>query len=283
MNALFLRIAIFTGCLASVGFIFWLDTVTTVWLSLSIFLLVPIWIAAWYVGEYSGYVIGGLASFAAFAVESNIYPADIPTWVLAWNASSKTAFFMLFAMMAARMRRSLDHEREVSRSDALTGTATRRVLCECLEREIAAARRNRRNFALAYIDLDNFKAVNDQHGHAVGDEALILVASTIRAHIRGAEVLARLGGDEFAVLLRDTDATGAQKAVMRLRDALLAAMRSREWPITFSIGVTVYDGVLEATPEQLISATDAVMYEVKRDSKDAMLLRAVGAERREAA
>ena len=264
------KVAVFCACAAVVALIGWADYATGIYLSLSIFLLVPIWAVAWYVGEHSGYVIGALASIASFFIDSNIYPPEVPMGVIAWNFSSKTAFFMLFAMLVARQRASLYAERAVASRDALTGIATRRVLFEHLEHEIAGVRRSHRPLALAYIDLDNFKAVNDERGHAAGDAALVLVADTIRSHIRDTELLARLGGDEFAVVMHGTTVAGARKATERLRETLLEAMRAQDLPITFSIGVFVYDGSEPATAESLIRTTDALMYDVKHSTKDAV-------------
>ena len=100
--------------------------------------------------------------------------------------------------------------RASSRSDPLTGVANSRVFLELLKREIARARRYKRPLTLAYLDLDNFKSVNDILGHAMGDKVLQTVVSTVNANIRVTDVVGRLGGDEFVLLLPETDMQGAR-------------------------------------------------------------------------
>jgi diguanylate cyclase (GGDEF)-like protein len=115
--------------------------------------------------------------------------------------------------------------------------------------------------------LDNFKEVNDAHGHQAGDELLRLVAQLLEANVRKADTVARLGGDEFALLMPDTELTNAKAVVGRLQARLLQAMRSRRYPVTFSIGVSVFQ-TPPASVEETIRAADQLMYAVKRSGKN---------------
>ncbi len=129
------------------------------------------------------------------------------------------------------------------------------------------AARYQHPFTLAYIDLDNFKLVNDRFGHATGDRALSTVAGFIREHSRRTDALARLGGDEFALLLPETDEDVARAAIAKLRKGLTQEMQRHGWPVTFSIGV-VTCRACPGSADELIAAADRLMYSVKNGGKD---------------
>ena len=131
--------------------------------------------------------------------------------------------------------------------------------------------------ALVYVDLDNFKLVNDRLGHQAGDDALHRVAGILSAGARGGDLVARLGGDEFALWLEDTDEKGARvKAAALLADGRpLAALSSDEArPLGLSVGIAVWDPVAVETLDQLVERADAAMYEVKRRGKGSALVAA---------
>ena len=112
---------------------------------------------------------------------------------------------MIFTLLLSSLKRALDRERELSGTDVLTGIRNARSFREVLGAEIERSKRFQRPFTVAYLDLDNFKTVNDCHGHEHGDELLRLVGNTILTGIRKTDTVARLGGDEFALLLPETE------------------------------------------------------------------------------
>jgi diguanylate cyclase (GGDEF)-like protein len=122
---------------------------------------------------------------------------------------------------------------------------------------------------LAYIDLDNFKIMNDQFGHSVGDQVLRTVVSSARKYLRKTDVVARLGGDEFALLMPETDQESARIALSKIQSGLLEEMRQSHWPITFSIGVLTCMATPQTT-DALVSLADELMYSVKRNGKNAI-------------
>lgn len=150
--------------------------------------------------------------------------------------------------------------------DALTGLPNRRLFQERLERELKQALRARQRLAVLFIDLDNFKAVNDAFGHAVGDLLLGETARRLQACVRESDTVARLGGDEFTVLIRDI---ADSAAVQRVAEAIVQSLRE---PLGLqgevaeacaSIGVTFFPDDAE-TPEALIRNADQAMYAAKR-------------------
>lgn len=163
----------------------------------------------------------------------------------------------------------------LSRTDELTGLLNRRAFFEEMEARIERERSNSGAGALFFVDLDNFKLVNDVHGHHRGDEALVAVASILTENTRPGDLVSRFGGDEFALWL---DRTDDESAVPRARELLKAAKRLREFsgdenrPLSFSIGVATWAPGMAETVAGLTGRADAAMYEIKRGSKGGYVL-----------
>lgn len=141
------------------------------------------------------------------------------------------------------------------------------VFLELLSWEVERFRRHQRPLTLAYLDVDNFKTVNDSYGHSVGDQLLRSLSHTLKTNIRSVDIVARLGGDEFALLLPETDYRSAQVVVTRLQDKLLAAMAVKSFPVGFSIGVVTFLSLPESIDE-MIELVDHLMYDVKNSGKN---------------
>jgi diguanylate cyclase (GGDEF)-like protein len=151
-------------------------------------------------------------------------------------------------------------------SDPLTGAANIRVLGSEIEREIQRLRRFGRPFALAYLDLDQFKAVNDTLGHRAGDDVLRGVAAFLDEQARGFDTVARLGGDEFAILMPETDEDAARAALERVADGLADVVRLAA-PTVEGVGASIGASVFLGAPwsvDQALSLADGLMYEAKR-------------------
>lgn len=165
----------------------------------------------------------------------------------------------------------IDHRKELetlSRTDGLTGLLNRRAFTDELQSRLARAGGNAG--ALFYVDLDNFKPVNDLHGHDKGDDALLAVAEMLQAATRPGDLVARLGGDEFALWLDRTDASAAETRADELLDqssALLPLSGGPEIPLGFSIGIAVHDPDADEDIAALTARADAAMYAVKKNGK----------------
>jgi diguanylate cyclase (GGDEF)-like protein/PAS domain S-box-containing protein len=172
-------------------------------------------------------------------------------------------------------RKLLEQELELrSRSDPLTGMLNRRSFDEALAAQLAHARRYKRGGALLIVDLDRFKQINDEFGHAAGDEALRTVSRVLAENLRETDtvgrdeggLVARLGGDEFALLLPETDTAGAEAVGERLVAALAAEplrLDDREVRLGASIGIATFAHGEGGTAEDLLAAADRAMYVVK--------------------
>jgi diguanylate cyclase (GGDEF)-like protein/PAS domain S-box-containing protein len=154
--------------------------------------------------------------------------------------------------------------------DPVTGLANRAMFAEQVRHAIARARREERTPAVIFLDLDDFKTVNDSLGHAAGDEVLVEFARRLDDTVRGADVAARFGGDEFAVLLEDVaESQAAADAAQRILELLAQPMRAghRDVTLTGSIGISVFGQDDARDADELIRDADAAMYIAKRDGK----------------
>jgi diguanylate cyclase (GGDEF)-like protein len=238
-------------------------------LSLFIFYLIPVSLATWFAGPTAGIALSVLSAIAwSLADVLDIHP-DRNAAVPYWNLFMELSFFFLASSVLAGLRSSMEREQKQGRIDYLTGAVNSRFFAELAEREIQRALRYRHIFTAAYLDLDNFKAVNDNKGHQEGDRLLRLVVSTITDSIRATDIVARLGGDEFIILFPETGRDMARTAVEKIREKLLEIMIANDWPVTFSFGLVTFDSAPQSVTH-LVRLADAVMYEVKNSGKDGL-------------
>jgi diguanylate cyclase (GGDEF)-like protein len=142
-------------------------------------------------------------------------------------------------------------------TDPLTSLPNRRGL-----EQLVSERRGRRSFAVLAIDIDNLKRVNDRHGHAVGDELLVLVAEAVQRALREGDVLARTGGDELVVFTFDADEASACAVAQRALDSVRSEHRRRLEP---RISIRVACGSPEEAPDDVLRRADTALYRAKRD------------------
>jgi diguanylate cyclase (GGDEF)-like protein len=190
-----------------------------------------------------------------------------------------------FCFLLANLERSSRRLEQLATHDALTGCANRTLFDAMRASTLEQARRDGTPAALLVLDLDHFKAVNDRHGHLVGDTVLRACAQALQTRLRASDLLARLGGEEFAVLLPHTSGTDALRIAEDLRLAVkaldlgtitgLAADTGSDWRITVSLGVTTLApaaaGAASAphvTPDEWYGQADRALYEAKRLGRD---------------
>ncbi len=149
-------------------------------------------------------------------------------------------------------------------TDTLTPLMNRRAFHRAVERSVAQLARHGTPAALVFLDLDGFKAVNDTHGHGVGDALLVHTAWVLTEHVRTGDIVARLAGDEFAVLLDYTEGAAAAEKARSLCAALATRPLEGRIPIAISAGAAAL--LPTDTPEAALARADAAMYRAKRDS-----------------
>ena len=244
-----------------------IDIATGPELTFSVFYLAPIVLVTWFAGRAWGLAFDLLAAIAWFMADALSGQVYAQPGIQYWNTAVRMALFVIVTFLLPALR-ALESERELSRTDSLTRATSRRYFMELAQREIDRSVRYKRSFALAYIDLDGFKEVNDRFGHQAGDDLLRNVVERARQGLRKTDTLARLGGDEFVALLPDVTAEMSRGILDRLQSAIAEEGTAHHQPITCSIGVVVCHGT-PVTPEELIRKADELMYSVKRAGKNA--------------
>jgi len=261
------QLLLFGICLLIALFLGLLDYFSGYELSFSVFYLLPVWIAAWYIGLEAG-VFLSLAS-AAIWQTSNYLAGEAFTnpAIPYWNTLTRLAFFIVVTILLTRLKRLLELERSQARIDFLTGVLNSRAFDQILVAEIQRSNRYGHLLTLAYVDIDNFKSINDDFGHSTGDRLLQIVARTIHDGLRASDHVARLGGDEFSILMPETGAEAGLSVVARIQALLENEMQKNHWSVTTSVGLVT---CLKPppSPDKLIQLADEQMYFCKRAGKD---------------
>lgn len=247
------------------------DHLTGVELSFSIVYIGPIALAAWYGGRRAGLGMAVAGALVWLGVEV----AGTPRWSHAliplWNGTVRLAFFLLIVLLLHRLKSLLAMEQRHAREDSLTGAMNRRAFDQAAHAVLEQSRRRCAPLALAVVDVDNFKEINDSLGHAEGDRVLASVAGSLQDYFRQGDLVGRLGGDEFVVLLPDTSGDQARQRFLDLHRRLLEEAARQDWPIGFSIGVATFEQPLSSLDESL-QVADALMYRVKYAGKNSILI-----------
>jgi len=258
--------ALITGGVVLLCVVGYLDYFTGRELSFSLFYLIPIAMLSCVtntkVGIMTSFISAGIW-LAADIVSGAQYSSEV---IYFWNTLVRLGFFLLTVLLI-RVGKDLESEKENSHTDYLTGAVNSRFFGEIMQMEINRTIRYQYPLTIAFIDVDDFKTINDQFGHSVGDKVLETVARAMRQYLRKTDIVARVGGDEFAILLPEADIDVAQVAISKVQQGLLNEMQVNHWPATFSIGVLTFITPPDSADEMLNMA-DKIMYSVKNSGKN---------------
>jgi diguanylate cyclase (GGDEF)-like protein len=275
-----LRTALVVLVVLVLGLVGLLDYSTGPWLSFALLYVTPVLAAAWWLGRGPALLASIAAGLAWFEAEAWGHRGE-PGRVLLWNSLSRLVMLMVMAGLVVRIREDrrrlkemntklaelLTGAEKLARTDPLTGLPNRRAFLERLGDELTRARRNGGPVCIAYLDVDNFKTLNDQQGHVEGDEFLRRISQAIKDTVRATDVAARLGGDEFAVLFTDAK----RIAVEALAQRLLARVRALgdRYPgldLGASVGMAWF-AEPPADAKVLLQRADSAMYRAKEAGK----------------
>jgi diguanylate cyclase (GGDEF)-like protein len=260
------RMHVIAGAIVAVLLIGAIDYVTGAEISIAPLYLLPIALATWTVSLRAGLLLSGLSAVVRLQdiwLASRHFSHPLTPY---WNGAVEIGFFVIVAAILSRLRTTTEHWANLARTDPLTGALNRRAFIEMATLELARAERYHRSLSLAYLDIDDFKRVNDDGGHEHGDRLLVEVAETLRRNLRAFDLVARYGGDEFVLLLPEAHDQAARLVLDKLEDALRHAMRGR-WATSVSIGAVTIDGP-RTSLDRLLQQADKLVYIAKQDGKD---------------
>ena len=236
-------------------------------------LLFTCFVAAWFLGARALAVHMVVVLVACALVLAGSYPSPGPLAVAVLaSAGMLDAGTLGVFLLRRRVQRLLTETQELSSTDPLTGLANRRSLVDQCPRVWRQARRDGQRVAALLLDLDHFKQLNDEFGHAVGDEVLREASRALAASVRPPDVLARTGGEELVVLGLVSDPDEARRLAERLRRAVAACGAGGPWRVTASIGVALARPADGEDPAdalwRLVDRADAAMYAAKQGGRD---------------
>jgi len=229
--------------------------------------LIPVVFMTWFISVWAGFTIAA-ASIAVLLFVNLAEPHKyLHVIVPYWNAAMDAGVFLTVVLIFAEAKRLYGRERELSREDFVTGLHNHRAFTEALTKETERMRRYPHQITVVYIDLDNFKQVNDRFGHHAGDRLLATVAEALRCNVRDSDTVARLGGDEFALLLPEIDSSSAQRVLNKIRAAISELVLLRlGYTVSFSAGAVTFAKPPNSS-DLMIERADQLMYSVKQRGK----------------
>lgn len=231
--------------------------------SFAVFYALIVMGTTFHAGWVAGAITAILSSGAGLSARLLYHSDSMSAQAALWNLGNELAVFTALLLVTSYGRSLLDRMAAQTRLDLLTGALNTRGVLEVFEWERARAARTATPLSIAFIDLDNMKRVNDELGHAEGDEMLRTFASSVMSAIRETDTFGRVGGDEFALILPDTDEHKALQALQRLRGVINRRTHDRSPYISVSVGVATFRrDPPEAT--EALRAADALMYVAKR-------------------
>lgn len=250
-----------------IGVIGYIDYSTGYEYAFSVFYVLPISLVTWRVNQKFGYITSAISAIAWLIADLGAGHPYSQSVIPFWNSLIRFSFFIIIAFLLSSLKNALKREKELSHTDYLTTASNLRSFYEIVQTEIDRTQRYQRPFTIAYIDVDNFKTVNDKFGHAEGDLVLQTVVNFLKKKLRNSDVVARLGGDEFALLFPETNQESAQTIFNNIHCSLLDEMQKYKWDVTFSIGVLTCE-IAPKTTKELIKMADDLMYLAKSDGKN---------------
>ena len=244
----------------------------TIWQSdgITAFALFYVWVSvyAFYFFSFGAAAMHVTVAAVSFAVVLRYTTEDAPE--LRWFVTAGTfvGAGLITGTLANRDRHSIRELTGAATTDLLTGLLNRRGFERAFNRELERARRSQQPLAVLIADIDNFKQVNDNFGHEVGDDVLRTFGQVLRDTARDVDVVARHGGEEFAIVAPDTGADGSYALAERIRHALTHALEGQPWAVTVSVGIATYPKHGRQARDLLEAADQALYYGAKRLGRD---------------
>ena len=257
--------------LALSAVIIFFDFATPTYVVSTGFYLVPILLAAWYCGAALTLAVTCVCAISAVYISSTNLSATTSSWELLLSALSLILVFALFATVMLYLKNAFRKLHRQSTTDWLTRLSNRRDFYAQAAREVERSRRYNAPLALMMLDIDHFKQINDQYGHAAGDKVLRDLGEVCRATLRNIDIAARMGGEEFAVLMPGTPmemaVDAAQRLLQKLSGIVVDLPDQQFVSFTVSIGVSILKSS-DMAIDDVLSRADFALYEAKQGGRN---------------
>jgi diguanylate cyclase (GGDEF)-like protein len=230
---------------------------------------VPVVFLGWFVHRAAALTFAALSAVMWVGADTLAGVHYASLFVPVWNSALRLAFFVITLLLVENSRDAHDRERALARTDSLTGVANGRRFEDRANLALSTLRRSGRVLTVAYMDLDEFKSVNDTAGHLEGDRLLRAVAQAIAGRLRETDMIARLGGDEFAILLDDTGAEAASAVLEEISATVEKAVAGHS-RVTATVGAVTFTEAPDSVDAMLMLA-DRLMYRGKRGGRHRIL------------
>jgi diguanylate cyclase (GGDEF)-like protein len=230
--------------------------------------ILPVLAIAWMGGKNNGLFIAALAT-AMWSVADIVSERQFSAQWIPWaNAATRLMTYSLVVLLTSQIRLQFNREHIHATRDSLTGVLNRRSFFEAGAAEIEHPKRDTHSLAVIFLDLDDFKQLNDSKGHEAGDAALRATAKALLGAVPACNCVARLGGDEFAVIIPQIEYEAAVEAGRQIYIAVNSSLAVFP-PVTGSIGIAWFEKIDRLFPA-MVKAADDLMYEVKASGKNNM-------------
>ncbi len=236
-------------------------------ISLEIFYFIPVALVSWATGRAWGMVMAAIAAAVCFSIDIANGTTYHHASAYSWNIAARFGIFLSMGLLVSFLREKMEREEALTHSDALTGAVNRAFLFRLMQMEVVRLARYKRPFTVIYIDLDNFRAVNERLGSEAADQVLIRVVKCIQSHLRATDTVSRVEGDEFAILLPETGREASEVVTSKIHRVLTDAMHEQSWPVSFSMGALSCVRPPKSVDDIFLRA-DLLMQEVKQGGKN---------------
>jgi diguanylate cyclase (GGDEF)-like protein len=231
------------------------------------FLFIPVVWVGWFARRrWLGHVVAVIAAVDTVVIAMVAETQASAGAALGSGVARLALYLVVLALLGMMRRERAGHQWEAS-TDELTGAANARRFDLVATQEVERAQRYGHELSLAFLDVDDFKHINDSLGHTEGDSVLAHLGHVLRSTVRSTDTVARIGGDEFAVLMPETSAAAAAAVMERVRDQLARLELSDHRRVGFSIGLVTFDRAPGSVGEMRVAA-DELLYRAKLAGKD---------------
>jgi diguanylate cyclase (GGDEF)-like protein len=268
------RVMGFIISVISLAFIGFLDVVTGFEMSSSFFYLLPITIAVIMCGRKVALILSLLSAAVWLAADLYSGAHYSQAFIPYWNGVTRLGYYIVHTFLLSYMLTLLKEQRQLAVKDHMTGVYNGRMFEEILNLEIENSERTGAPLTLCYLDIDNFKSINDKFGHSEGDKVLKAFCKIARDNIRSNDVLARVGGDEFVILFKETGLDKGQAVMERIRGSLSSHSESLKCSPQLSVGIVSFTNPPPSV-NAVMAEADKLMYEAKEQGKNRIFCREI--------